>query len=37
MKMFKALESGEGAGAVVARKNTPGRVYQYSIQDASAP
>ena len=35
--MFKALESGEGDGAVVARKNTPGRVYQYSIQDAIAP
>jgi len=33
----KALESGEGAGAVVARKNTPGRVYQYSTQDASNP
>ena len=33
-----ALESGAAADtAVAARKNTPGRVYNYSIQDATAP
>merc|ERR1719445_1956114 len=33
-----ALESGEGSGAAVEkRRTTPGRVYQYSIHDATSP
>ena len=35
----QALESGElgNSSVPVARKNCPGRVYNYSVQDATAP